>query len=292
MHKKDKMMSIFFSLNGWIVIFILLGISYMLFVNSYQAFREIGLFAFFTQRVWNPTGYYESLYGTLPLIAGTGLVTLGSIAISLPIGIASAVYLAEVALPWEREMVKPFIELLSGVPSVVIGFFGLVVLNRLIAGAFQLSNGLNALNASILLAFMSLPTIISIAEDALTAVPDEYRDASLALGANRWQTIKSVTFPAAISGVAAGVLLGVGRAIGETMAVLMVAGNAIAFPKNMFSSVRTMTATIAIELGEVAFNTTHYYALFAVGFILFVITFFISLVADMFLHRRREADQP
>lgn len=278
----------FFTFNGAMVILILLGIFYLLFSSSFLAWREVGVMPFLTGRVWNPTGYHGSLYGNLPLIAGTFLVTLGAIAIALPFGVACAIYLAEVASPWERELFKPVVELLAGVPSVVIGFFGLVVLNRLIANVFNLSNGLNALNGAILLALMSLPTIISIAEDALTAVPDEYREASLALGANKWQTIRQVTFPAAISGITAAVMLGVGRAIGETMTVIMATGNAIAFPKGMFSSVRTMTATIAIELGEVAFNTTHYYALFAVGFILFIITFVVSLIADVFLHRAGE----
>lgn len=287
-HQKEKAVAWFFALNGAGVILILMGIFYLLFSSSFFAWREVGVMPFLTGRVWNPTGYHGAFYGTLPLIAGTFMVTSGAIAIALPFGVACAIYLAEVASPWEREVFKPVVELLAGVPSVVIGFFGLVVLNRLIANAFNLSNGLNALNGAILLALMSLPTIISIAEDALTAVPDEYREASLALGATRWQTIRHVTFPAAISGVTAAVMLGVGRAIGETMTVIMATGNAIAFPEGMFSSVRTMTATIAIELGEVAFNTTHYYALFAVGFILFLITFAVSLIADVFLNRTGE----
>jgi phosphate transport system permease protein len=286
--EKEKAVAWFFTLNGVLVILILLGIFYLLFSSSFLAWQEVSISAFLTGGTWNPTGYFQSSYGILPLVAGTFLVTLGAIAIALPFGVACAVYLAEVASPWERELFKPLVELLAGVPSVVIGFFGLVVLNRFLAGFFNLSNGLNALNGAILLALMSLPTIISIAEDALTAVPDEYREASLALGATKWQTIRQVTFPAAISGVTAAVMLGVGRAIGETMTVIMATGNAIAFPRGMFSSVRTMTATIAIELGEVAFNTTHYYALFAVGFILFLITFVVSLIADVFLHRAGE----
>jgi phosphate transport system permease protein len=288
LNKKEKAIAWFFTLNGAVVIMILLGIFYLLFSSSFLAWREVGVKPFLTGMVWNPTGYHQSSYGTLPLMMGTFMVTAGAIVIALPFGVACATYLAEIASPLEREIFKPVVELLAGVPSVVIGFFGLVVLNRLIANFFNLSNGLNALNGAILLALMSLPTIISISEDALTAVPNEYREASLALGATKWQTIRHVTLPAAISGVSAGVMLGVGRAIGETMTVIMATGNAIAFPKNMFSSVRTMTATIAIELGEVAFNTTHYYALFAVGFILFLITFVVSLIADIFLHRASE----
>jgi phosphate transport system permease protein len=286
--KKEKMIAWFFTLNATVVILILFGIFYMLFSSSFYAWRAVGLGAFITGRVWNPTGFYAAAYGTIPLMAATFMVTIGAIMIALPLGVMGAIYLAEIATSIEREIFKPIIELLAGIPSVVIGFFGLLVLSPIIAKIFKLSNGLNALNASILLAFMALPTIISIAEDALTAVPDEFREASLALGATKWQTIRNVTFPAALSGVSAAILLGVGRAIGETMTVIMVAGNAIAFPKNLFSSVRTMTATIAIELGEVAFNTTHYYALFAVGFLLFLITFFISLIADVFLHRAGE----
>ncbi len=288
--QKENAIAWFFKINGFIVIVILLGIFYMLLRSSFQAWQAIGLGSFLSGRVWNPTGFTGSSYGIIPLLASTGMVTLGAIVLALPLGVACATYLAEIASRWEKELFKPLIELLAGVPSVVIGFFGLVVLSRVIASVFGLSNGQNALNASILLAFMALPTIISIAEDALSVVPDEYREASLALGATRWQTIRHVTLPAAISGVSAAVLLGVGRAIGETMTVIMVAGNAIAFPENMFSSVRTMTATIAIELGEVAFNTTHYYALFAVGFVLFMITFVISLLADVFLHRTQEVE--
>lgn len=216
------------------------------------------------------------------------MVMAGSMVLAVPLGIACAAYLAEVATPWEREIIKPVVEVLAAIPSVVLGFIGIVVLSPLIARIFNLNNGLNALNGSILLALMSLPTIISIAEDALAAVPREYKEASLALGATRLQTLVRVLLPAAGSGVTAAVMLGVGRAIGETMAVIMATGNALAFPAGFFSSVRTMTATIAIELGEVPFNTTHYYALFAVGFVLFGMTFLVSLLADIFLHRASE----
>jgi phosphate transport system permease protein len=219
------------------------------------------------------------------------MVTFGAIVIALPIGVACAGYLAEVAAPWEREIIKPIIEMLAGVPSVVIGFFGLIVLNRFIAGMFNIPNGLNAINGSILLALMALPTIISIAEDALAAVPNEFKEASLALGASRWQTLRLVVFPAAASGVSAGIMLGVGRAIGETMTVVMATGNALAWTNSYFDSVRTMTANIAIELGEVAYNTTHYYSLFAVGFVLFTMTFVLSLFADIFLHRAGEVSK-
>ncbi|MCR3923087.1 MAG: phosphate ABC transporter permease subunit PstC, partial [Firmicutes bacterium] len=183
------------------------------------------------------------------------------------------------------------VEVLAAIPSVVLGFFAIVVLNPLIASIFNLNNGLNALNGSLLLALMALPTIISIAEDSLTAVPSEYKEASLALGATRLQTLVHIILPAASSGVTAAIMLGIGRAIGETMTVIMATGNALAFPSGLFSSLRTMTATIAIELGEVPFNTTHYYALFAIGFVLFCMTFIVSLLADYFLHRASEVNK-
>ncbi len=285
---KERIIAVFFSLNGITAILILLGIFYLLLSGSFLAWRDIGFFDFLFGRTWNPTGFHSASYGILPLVMSTLMVTAGATVIAVPLGVACAAYLAEVASPWEREIVKPVIEMLAGVPSVVIGFFGLVVLNRLIARTFSLSNGLNALNGAVLLALMALPTIISIAEDALTMVPTEYKEASLALGANRWQTLRLVIFPAAASGVSAAIMLGIGRAIGETMTVIMATGNAIAWPRSMFQSVRTMTATIAIELGEVAYNTTHYYALFAVGFVLFAITFLVNLSADLFLQRSSE----
>ena len=185
------------------------------------------------------------------------MVTAGAMLISTPLGIGCAVYLAEVASPSVREIVKPVIEILAGIPSVVIGFLGIVLVGPAIAKIFNLYNGLNALNGSVLLAIMALPTIISISEDAISSVPREYRIASLALGASKWQTIWKVTFPAALSGVIASIMLGVGRAVGETMTVLMATGNAPAFPTRFLDSVRTMTATIAIELGEDPYNKTH-----------------------------------
>lgn len=288
MISKEKTISWFFALNGVLVIFALLGIFYLLLSSSFTAWRNIGILSFLTGRVWNPTGYHESVFGILSLIVGTVMVTAGAMVIAVPVGIACAVYLAEVASSWEREIIKPVVEVLAAVPSVVLGFFGIVVLSPLIAGIFNLPNGLNAFNGAILLALMSLPTIISIAEDALTAVPREYKEASLALGATRWQTLSRVILPAAGSGVTAAVMLGVGRAIGETMTVIMATGNALKFPGGFFQSVRTMTATIAIELGEVPFNTTHYYALFAIGFVLFAMTFAVSLIADIYLHRASE----
>lgn len=287
-NKKELAMRLFFLSNGLLAIIVLGGIFYLLLSNSLMAWREVGIVPFFAGLMWRPSGFEAASFGILTLVAGTMLVTAGAAVVAIPVGIACAVYLAEVASPLEREVMKPVVELLAGVPSVVIGFFGLVVLNPLLARLFDIPNGLTALNGSLLLALMSLPTIISISEDALTAVPREYKEASLALGANRWQTVKSVILPAAFSGVSAAVMLGIGRAIGETMTVVMATGNALQFPSGFLSSIRTMTATIAIEMGEVPFNSTHYYALFAVGFVLFAMTFVLSLLADIFLHKAGE----
>ncbi|GAW93566.1 phosphate ABC transporter permease subunit PstC [Calderihabitans maritimus] len=278
----------FFLLNGITVIFILVGIFVLLLRNSIPAFREIEFLEFITGTEWNPTSYEKPAYGILAMMVSTLMVTGGSLLISVPFGIATAAYLAEVAGERTREILKPAIEILAGVPSVVIGFFGIVVLGPFLAKLTGTTNGLNALNGSILLGIMALPTVISLSEDAISAVPDEYRRASLAMGANRWQTLIHVVLPAASSGIVASVMLGMGRAIGETMTVLMATGNAPAMPGSFLDSVRTMTATIAIELGEVPYNTTHYYALFAVGLVLFLMTFVVNLAADVILHRHQE----
>jgi phosphate transport system permease protein len=287
-NKKELLIRLFFFSSGCLAILVLAGIFYLLLSNSVAAWREVGVLPFFSGFIWRPSGFEAALFGILTLVAGTLLVTAGAAVLAIPLGIACAIYLAEVASPLERELVKPVVELLAGVPSVVIGFFGLVVLNPFLARLFDIPNGLTALNGALLLALMSLPTIISISEDALAAVPREYKEASLALGANRWQTVIRVIMPAAFSGVAAAVMLGIGRAIGETMTVVMATGNALQFPTGLLSSIRTMTATLAIEMGEVAFNSTHYFALFAVGFVLFAMTFILSLLADLFLHKTGE----
>ncbi|MFQ6058685.1 MAG: phosphate ABC transporter permease subunit PstC [Anaerolineae bacterium] len=235
---------------------------------------------------WYPT---FSIYGTLPLILGSLLVTAGAVAIALPLGLASAIFISEVAPEWAREVLKPAIEVIAGVPSVVLGFLGMIAVAPLIREYLGAPTGLTALAGSIMLAYMSLPTIISIAEDALDAVPRSYRDAALAMGATEWQTIWRVVVPAARSGIITAVMLGVGRAIGETMAVMMVTGNAARMPLGLdafLRPVRTMTATIAAEMGEVAQGSTHYHVLFAVGIILFVIAFAINAGASVVIFRR------
>jgi phosphate transport system permease protein len=219
------------------------------------------------------------------------MVTVGALVIAVPLGVACAAFLSELAPPRLREFLKPAVEILAGIPSVVVGFLGIVLVNPLISRIFGISHGLNALNGAILLAVMSLPTIISLSEDALRAVPHSYKEASLALGANRWQTLVRVLIPSGLSGIIASVMLGMGRAIGETMTVLMATGNAPALTFNFLEAIQTMTATIAIELGEVPYNTTHYYALFVIGFVLFVMTFLVNLVSDLILQKYQEVER-
>ena len=204
----------------------------------------------------------------------------------MPLGIGVAIYIAEVAPVWLREILKSAIELLAAIPSIVLGFIGIITLAPILKSIFNLPSGLTALAGSIMLAFMAMPTIVSIIEDAIVSVPKSYTEGSLALGATRWQTIYRVILPAASSGILAAVMLGIGRVIGETMAVLMVTGNAAILPTSILQPVRTMTATIAAEMGEAVTGSGHYYALFAIGIILFIISFIINLIADRFLHKK------
>lgn len=284
---KEKGIHFFFFLSGVSAVIILLGIFLMLFLNGIRLFKDVRIFDFFCGTVWNPSAYKEPSYGIITMVVSSFMVTLGAMIIAAPLGIAAAAYIAEIASPKIREILKPTIEILAGIPSVVIGFLGIVVVGPLIAKLFGLTSGLNALNGSILLAVMALPTIISISEDAIRAVPSDYKEASYALGANRWTTLIRVILPAAISGITASVILGIGRAIGETMTVLMATGNATAMPHSFFDSVRTMTATIAIELGEVPYGTTHYYALFAIGMVLFLMSLGVNLTAELVIGKYR-----
>jgi phosphate transport system permease protein len=237
--------------------------------------------------MWYPT---FDLFGTLPLLLGSVLITVTAIAIALPLGLATAVFVRELAPGWAREILKPMIEVLAGIPSVVLGFFGMTLLAPLIRKGLGAPTGLTAFTGALLLAYMSLPTIISVAEDALDAVPKTYRDAALAMGATQWQTIWRVAVPAARSGIVMAVMLGLGRSIGETMAVMMVTGNAARMPLSLdsiFRPVRTMTATVAAEMGEVAQGSVHYHALFGIGIILFLLTFLINLAAATTIFRKR-----
>ncbi|MFA6142645.1 MAG: phosphate ABC transporter permease subunit PstC [Candidatus Omnitrophota bacterium] len=283
---KDAVIKNIFLLNGVLVVAVLIGIFVLLVMTSIPAFREIKLSQFLFSASWNPTAnFVVPSYGILSMIVSTFMVSVGALIIAIPLGIGTAAYLSDVASQRVREIAKPIIEILAGIPSVVIGFLGIVLVGPFIARVFHLPNGLNALNGSILLAVMALPTIISLSEDALKSVPKSYQEASLALGATHWQTIMKVKLPAAISGIIAATMLGMGRAVGETMTVLMATGCSIAMPSSFLNSVQTMTATIAIELGEVPYNTTHYYALFGIGLVLFIITFIINMTADIVLRK-------
>lgn len=242
---------------------------------------NISVSDYFLGKEYLPTATPAPLFGVLPLLFGTLLVSIMAIALALPLGLGVAIYMSELADERIRKFLKPVIELLAGIPSVVYGFFGLVVLAPIVQKTFHLSVGETALTGSIILAIMALPTIISVAEDAMRNTPRAMREASLALGATQWQTIYKVVIPYAKSGISAAVVLGMGRAIGETMAVLMVTGNAAVIPTSIFNSVRTIPATIAAELGEAPAGEAHYQALFLLGCILFLITMVISVAAEM-----------
>ncbi|MFH0858315.1 MAG: phosphate ABC transporter permease subunit PstC [Candidatus Omnitrophota bacterium] len=249
-------------------------------------FKFISPGGFLFGKSWYPISEPAQL-GVLPLILGSLIVTLGAAVISIPIGVGCAVYIAEVAPAKTKEVLKTGIELLAAIPSVVLGFIGMVTLVPWVKNIFHLPTGLTALTGSIMLAFMAMPTIVSIAEDALYSVPKSYKEGALALGATRWQSIYRVMLPAASSGILAAVMLGLGRVIGETMAVMMITGNAAVIPQSILVPVRTLTATIAAEMGETVVGSEHYFALFAVGIVLFVISFAINVTADLFLHKKR-----
>lgn len=242
--------------------------------------------ATFLKTTWYPI---EGYFGVLPLMAGTLIVTLGAMLIALPLGLGTAIFISEVAPTWAKEILKPLVELLAGLPSVVLGFIGILVLSPYLRRLLDLPTGLTALTGSLLLGWVAIPTIVSVAEDALNNVPPSYRQAAWALGATQWQTIWGVTLPAARSGVLTAVMLAIGRVIGETMAVMMVTGNAPYIPnilKALISPIRTMTATIASEMGEVAKGSTHYQTLFLIGIVLFLFSLTINVVAVTVSSRR------
>jgi phosphate transport system permease protein len=278
------------SLVEWLIR--LCGVSAIIFVFGifYFVFREgVGLLwggrfsavQFLTSIEWYPTSQSHVRYGALALIAGSFSVTLLAMAIAVPFGVGTAIYVSEFCGPRAKETLKIVIELLAAIPSVVWGFIGLTVMNSLIIKLFNTPIGLNVLNGGVILALMSVPIIVSIGEDALKAVPDSYREAALALGATRWQTVRRVLLPAAKNGLLAATLLGVSRAVGETMAVLMATGHSIRIPTGPLDPVRTLTATIAAELGEAAVGSDHYQVLFVIGILLFSITFVVNLSADL-----------
>ena len=243
---------------------------------------------FFTTPYWDPTFEDDPEYGILALIAGTASVTGLAMLVAIPFSLGAAIFIGEFATGKTREFLKILVELLAAIPSVVWGFIGLVIMNPLIIETFDVSVGLNVLNAGIILGLMAAPIMTSIAEDSLKAVPDRYREAAEAMGATRWQVIYKVVLPAAKNGLLGAVLLGVGRAFGETMAVLMATGHSINIPGSVFDSVRALTATIAAELGETAQGSDHYQALFTIGIFLFIITFIINLTADLIVRGIRK----
>jgi phosphate transport system permease protein len=265
------------------------GIFFFVFREAFPVVTSphfsVGEFLFSVE--WYPTSVTDVRYGVLAMIVGTLAVTALAMAIAVPFGIGGAICLSEFCSPTLRETLKVVIELLAAIPSVVWGFIGLTVVNDLLITLFDAAVGLNVLNAGLLLALMSLPIIVSIGEDALKAVPDSYREAGVALGATRWQLVYRVLLPAARNGLLAAVLLGVGRAVGETMAVLMATGHAVQIPVGLLEPVRTLTANIASEMGEVSKGSEHYRVLFAIGVLLFGITFLVNLAADFAVRGRR-----
>ena len=287
-HTKEKIIKFILFLFALVSVLVLGLIVFSLFREGLPIFKKISLWDFIFGMEWYPTAD-PPLFGIFPLIFGSLVVTLISTLIAVPLGVLSAIYIAEIAPASLKEILKSIIELLAGLPSVILGFFGMIVVAPWLQDTFDLPTGLNIINASVILAIMAIPTISSISEDALYAVPREFKEASYALGATKFETITKVIFPAALSGVSTAVILGMSRAIGETMVVLMVAGGAAAIPESLFDSVRPMPASIAAEMGEAPYRSLHYQALFATGMVLFALTLIFNLVADYVSHRFRQS---
>ncbi len=288
--ERDFLITLLIKLSGYSAIVFVGMIFVFLLLEGLPAIQQVSISDLLSSR-WYPI---ESYYGVLPLIGGSLIITIGATLIAVPFGVGTAIYLSEIAPRWIRELLKPFVEILGGLPSVVLGFLGMLVLSPYLRIILDLPTGLSAIAGSILLGGIAIPTVVSVAEDALDAVPKSYRDASLAMGATEWQTIWRVTLPAAKSGVLTAVMLGIGRAIGETMTVMMVTGNAAILPrgiKDLFSPVRTMTATIAAEMGEVANGSTHYHVLFLIGIILFLISLVVNVMASAVVFRQRKRQE-
>jgi phosphate transport system permease protein len=285
--RKEKAIRIVFFCVALASITTLALIVVFLFMEGLPIFTKVSVQDFIFGKYWYPTDD-PAEFGILALIVASLSVTAVASAISIPLGVMTALYLAEVSSAKLREWVKPIVELLAALPSVVIGFFGMVIVAPFLQDAFNVATGLNLFNASLMLAFMSIPTICSISEDAIFSVPKELKEASLALGATRWETIWRVTVPASISGISTAVILGMSRAIGETMVVLMVAGGAGMIPGSLFDPVRPMPASIAAEMAEAPFRGDHYYALFATGIVLFLFTLLFNMVAEHISHKYRQ----
>jgi phosphate transport system permease protein len=317
--QKEKAVELIVSSVGFISVIVLLLIGLFLFKEAFYIFYKAGVLKVLFGTAWYPT-YDPPSFGMLPLIMGTLAVTLLTSVIAIPLGLAAAIYIAEIAHYRVKEFLKPIIEMLASFPSVVLGFFGMVVIAPILSNWLSpvlseklpellksmnipflsttladfcynklfIASGLNITTAALMLTVRAIPVISSIAEDALTAVPRTYREASYSLGANKWETIRRVVIPASASGLSVSVILGIGTIIGETMIVLMVAGGAAVIPHWIFDPARPMPAAIAAEMAEAPYRSIHYYALFGVGAILFVITFGLSLTSD-FISRRYRA---
>jgi len=285
--RKERTIRIFFFCVALASITTLALIVIFLFMEGLPIFSKVSIKDFIFGKYWYPTDDPAD-FGIFALIVASLAVTAVASAISIPLGVMTALYLAEVASARVREWVKPIVELLAALPSVVIGFFGMVVVAPFLQELLDIPTGLNLFNASLMLAFMSIPTICSISEDAIFSVPKELKEASLALGATHWETIWRVTIPASISGISTAIILGMSRAIGETMVVLMVAGGAAMIPMSLFDPVRPMPASIAAEMAEAPFRGDHYYALFATGIVLFLFTLVFNMVAEHFSHKYRQ----
>lgn len=275
---KESIVRVGLSVVAFTSLLALCGIMAFLFMDGLPLFNDYPILGFLFGTLWYPTDTPPE-FGVFPLMVASLAVTVLASCIAVPLGVMTAAYLVEIASTQTRRIVKPFIELLAALPSVVIGFFGMVIVAPFLQDQFDVATGLNLFNASLMLAFMSVPTICTVAEDALHAVPRTLREASLALGATRWETLVRVVIPASLSGIGTAIMLGMSRAIGETMVVLMVAGGAAMLPGSIFDPVRPMPASIAAEMAEAPFRGDHYYALFATGILLFLFTLIFNMVA-------------
>lgn len=283
---KEKLYKWIFTVVAFASLLFLIGIVVTLVKEALPIFREVSVRDFLLGKSWYPT-YHPPEFGILPLLLASFWVCLGAMCVCVPLGVGSALYLHELAGVRQRSVLKPLIEILASIPSIVYGFFGMVVLAPFLQNVLHLPIGLCILSASFVLGIMATPTVCSIAEDALSYVPHAYREASFAVGANRWQTLTKVVIPAAGSGISTAIILGMSRAIGETMTVLMVAGGAAVIPKSFLEPARPMTSAIAAEMGEAAMGSSHYHALFAIAFVLFLITFAFNIMAEIVSRRFR-----
>lgn len=284
---KEIIIKYIFFVFALVSIVVLFLIVFSLFREGLPILEKVSVRGFLLGMEWYPT-YDPPSFGIFPLIVGSFIVTFFATLIAVPLGVLAAIYIAELAPSSIKEILKSVIELLAGLPSVVLGFFGMVVVAPWLQETFDLPTGLNIINASLILAIMAIPTISSISEDALYAVPREFKEASYALGATKFETITRVIVPGALSGISTAVMLGMARAIGETLVVLMVAGGAAAIPESIFDSVRPMPASIAAEMGEAPFRSAHYQALFAIGIVLFFLTLIFNLIADYVSQKFRQ----